>query len=208
MLVYTHINHVLLDSPAGEGPFAVGRPSRVGPVGRGARPARPPGPTFGCRTPRARGGPPRTSAPTTHPAPTRPGARRTRAALGVGLSWRTRWRMKPRASQPQNHSPCPRASPRSVLTGRRPGPRSGRAGARPSRFTVVRPAPRAGRRGRRPLPPILPRRGLTREGLAPPSARGVRTGPAREGPAPPSAWDVRMSRVRDATAGGTLLILR
>ena len=105
--------------------------------------ARPPGPTFGCRTPRARGGPPRTSAPTTHPAPTRPGARRTRAApgagrpngpgarrtraaLGVGLSWRTRWRMKPRASQPQNHSPCPRASPRSVLTGRRPGPRSGR----------------------------------------------------------------------------------
>ena len=98
---------------------------------------------FGCRTPRARGGPPRTSAPTTHPAPTRPGARRTRAALGagrpngsgarstraapgVGLSWRTRWRMKPRASQPQNHSPCPRASPRSVLTGRGPGPRSGR----------------------------------------------------------------------------------
>ena len=76
-MVYTHINHVLLDSPAGEGPFAVGRPSRVGPdVGRGARPARPPGPTFGCRTPRARGGPPRTSAPTTHPAPTRPGAGR------------------------------------------------------------------------------------------------------------------------------------
>ncbi len=46
--------------------------------------ARPHGPTFGCRTPRARGGPPRTSAPTTHPAPTRPGARRTRAALGAG----------------------------------------------------------------------------------------------------------------------------
>ena len=88
--------------------------------------ARPHGPTFGCRTPRARSGPPRTSAPTTHPAPTRPGTRRTRAAPGVGLSWRTRWRMKPRASQPQNHSPCPRASPRSVLTGRRPGPRSGR----------------------------------------------------------------------------------
>ena len=92
-MVYTHINHVLLDSPAGEGPFAVGRPSRVGPdVGRGARPARPPGPTFGCRTPRARGGPPRTSAPTTHPAPTRsgawrpngPGARSTRAALDAG----------------------------------------------------------------------------------------------------------------------------
>ena len=33
--------------------------------------------------------------------------------------------MKPRASQPQNHSPCPRASARSVLTGRRPGPQSG-----------------------------------------------------------------------------------
>ena len=48
--------------------------------------ARPHGPTFGCRTPRARGGPPRTSAPTTHPAPTRPGARSTRAALGAGLS--------------------------------------------------------------------------------------------------------------------------
>ena len=47
--------------------------------------ARPPGPTFGCRTPRARGGPPRTSAPTTHPAPTRPGARSTRAAPGA---WR------------------------------------------------------------------------------------------------------------------------
>ena len=46
--------------------------------------ARPPGPMFGCRTPRARGGPPRTSAPTTHPAPTRPGARRTRAAPGAG----------------------------------------------------------------------------------------------------------------------------
>ena len=84
-MVYAHISHGLLDSPAGDGPVAVGRPSRVGPdVGRGARPARPPGPTFGCRTPRARGGPPRTSAPTTHPAPTRPGARRTRAALGAG----------------------------------------------------------------------------------------------------------------------------
>ena len=62
---------------------------------------------------------------------------------GVGLSWRTRWRMKPRASQPQNHSPCPRASPRSVLTGRRPGPRSGRAGARPSRS--LSDTPRTGR---------------------------------------------------------------
>ena len=26
-MVYTHINHVLLDSPAGEGPVAVGRPA-------------------------------------------------------------------------------------------------------------------------------------------------------------------------------------
>ena len=51
--------------------------------------------------------------------------------------------MKPRASQPQNHSPCPRASPRSVLTGRRPGPRSGRAGARPSRS--LSDTPRTGR---------------------------------------------------------------
>ena len=84
-MVYAHISHGLLDFPAGDGPVAVGRPSRVGPdVGRGARPARPPGPPFGCRTPRARGGPPRTSAPTTHPAPTRPGARRTRAAPGAG----------------------------------------------------------------------------------------------------------------------------
>ena len=85
-MVYTHISHGLFCSPAGDGPVAVGRPSRVGPdVGRGARPARPPGPTFGCRTPCARGGPPRTLAPTTHPAPTRPGARRTRAAPGA---WR------------------------------------------------------------------------------------------------------------------------
>ena len=85
-MVYAHISHGLFCSPAGDGPVAVGRPSRVGPdVGRGARSARPPGPTFGCRTPRARGGPPRTSAPTTHPAPTRPGARRTRAAFGA---WR------------------------------------------------------------------------------------------------------------------------
>ena len=111
-MVYTHINHVLLDSPAGEGPFAVGRPSRVGPdVGRGARPARPPGPTFGCRTPRARGGPPRTSAPTTHPAPTRPGARRTRAAPVPGcqevegapragtVSWWTKKPLSPDAEE-------------------------------------------------------------------------------------------------------------
>ena len=119
-MVYTHINHVLLDSPAGEGPVAVGRPSRVGPdVGRGARPARPPGPTFGCRTPRARGGPPRTSAPTTHPAPTRPGAwrpngpgaRRTRAASAPGrqevegapragtVSWWTKKPLSPDAEE-------------------------------------------------------------------------------------------------------------
>ena len=39
-MVYTHINHVLLDSPAGEGPFAVGRPApglqEVGDIGRRA----------------------------------------------------------------------------------------------------------------------------------------------------------------------------
>ena len=54
-----------------------------------------------------------------------PGRQEAWETSGVGLSWRTRWRMKPRASQPQNHSPCPRASARSVLTGRRPGPQSG-----------------------------------------------------------------------------------
>ena len=50
-----------------------------------------------------------------------------------------------------------------------------------ARVPRARPAPRsavghhahgAGRRGRRPLPPILPRRGPAREGLAPPSAPG------------------------------------
>ena len=111
-MVYTHINHELLDSPAGEGPFAVGSPSRVGPdVGRGARPARPSGPTFGCRTPRARGGPPRTSAPTTHPAPTRLGTRRTRDASAPGcqevegapragtVSWWTKKPLSPDAEE-------------------------------------------------------------------------------------------------------------
>ncbi len=47
--------------------------------------------------------------------------------------------------------------------------------ARPApRSAVGHPAHGAGRRGRRPLPPILPRRGLAREGLAPPSAWAVR----------------------------------
>ena len=164
-MVYAHISHGLLDSPAGNGPVVVGRPA--------------PG---AARVLRA------------------PGRQEAWGTSGVGLSWRTRWRMKPRASQPQNHSPCPPCL--RALRVNRPEARS------PVRFTVVRHVPGAGRRGRRPLPPILPRRGLAREGLAPPSARGVRTGPAREGPAPPSAWDVRTSRVRDATAGGTLLILR
>ena len=39
-MVYTHINHVLLDSPAGNGPVAVGRPApgrqEVGDIGRRA----------------------------------------------------------------------------------------------------------------------------------------------------------------------------
>ena len=130
-MVYTHGSHVLLDSPAGNGPVAVGRPAsgaarilrapglqEVGDIGRRAfvadevadeaarKPAskpfsvspclpvlrvnRPearspvrsrrsaPLPVH-CRTSRAEGGPPRTSAPTTHPAPTRPGARRPQA---------------------------------------------------------------------------------------------------------------------------------
>ena len=53
-----------------------------------------------CRTSRAEGGPPRTSAPTTHPAPTRPGARSTRAAPGA---WRPNrpgmWRPQAGGSQ-------------------------------------------------------------------------------------------------------------
>ncbi len=73
--------------------------------------ARPHGPTFGCRTPRARSGPPRTSAPTTHPAPTRPGARRTRAASAPGcqevegapragtVSWWTKKPLSPDAEE-------------------------------------------------------------------------------------------------------------
>ena len=36
------------------------------------------------------------------------------------IQW-TRWWMKERIRQPQNLSPCPRSSARSVLTGRRPG---------------------------------------------------------------------------------------
>ena len=57
-------------------------PRHAGPdVGRGARPARPPGSAFGCRTPRARGGPPRTSAPTTRLSDT---PRTGRAAEDVG----------------------------------------------------------------------------------------------------------------------------
>ena len=63
--------------------------------------------------------------------------------------------MKPRAGQNQNRSPCPRAPARTA-------PRS----------AVGHHAHGAGRRGRRPLPPILPRRGLAREGPAPPSAPG------------------------------------
>ena len=89
-MVYAHISHGLLDSPAEDGPVAVGRPA--------------PGAARVLRV---------------------PGRQEAWGISGVGLSWRTRWRMKPRASQPQNHSPCPCASARSVLTGRRPGPRSG-----------------------------------------------------------------------------------
>ena len=63
-------------------------------------------------------------------------------------------------SKPLSVSPC---APRA-----RPAPCS----------AVGHHAHGAGRRGRRPLPPILPRRGLAREGPAPPSARDV---PRREG---------------------------
>ena len=103
---------------------------------------------------------------------------------GGGLLWRTRWRMKPRASQPQNHSPCPRASARSVLTGRRPGPRSGSL----SYATC---------------------QGRAAEDVGPyhpscPDAAWRAKDPRRLG----SAWDVRMSRVCDATAGGGAILFR
>ena len=78
-MVYAHISHGLLDSPAGNGPVAVGRPA----PGRRE--------SFARRAVRRWG------------------------TSGVGLSWRTRWRMKPRASQPQNHSPCPRAPMRTKV---------------------------------------------------------------------------------------------
>ena len=106
--------------------------------------------------------------------------RRWGDVVRVEPSWRTDEAARKPTSKPFSVSPCLRA-----LRVNQPEARS------PVRFTVVRHVPGAGRRGRRPLPPILPRRGLV-----------------REGPAPPSARDVRTSRVRDATAGGTLLILR
>ena len=79
----------------------------------------------------------------------------------------------------------PESKPPSVSPRARPAPRS----------AVGHHAHGAGRRGRRPLPPILPRRGPAREGLAPPSARGVRTGLVREGPAPPRRGTSQGGRV-------------
>ena len=72
-----------------------------------------------------------------------PGAARVHRARSP---WRTWYWVKPRAGQPQNHSPCPRAPARTA-------PRS----------AVGHHAHGAGRRGRRPLPPILPRRGPARD---------------------------------------------
>mgnify|MGYP004651009825 CR=1 FL=1 len=72
--------------------------------------------------------------------------RRRGDVVRVKPSWRTRWRMKPRASQPQSHSPCPRAS---VLTGRRARTRQ----ARPSR---------SGNAARRAMYPRRPRRVASR----------------------------------------------
>ena len=74
----------------------------------------------------------------------------------------------PRQGMAQSLSDAPPASAPTLVGVRvpraRPAPRS----------AVGHPAHGAGRRGRRPLPPILPRRGLAREGLAPPSAWAVR----------------------------------
>ena len=122
---------------------------------------------------------------------------------GVGLSWRTRWRMKPRASQPQNHSPCPRASPCSVLTGRRPGPRSGSLSYATCRGRAAEDVgpyhPSCPDAAWRAKDPRRPRRGTServRRAKDPrrPRHRAVRTGPAREGLAPPRHRAVRRWR--------------
>ena len=81
-------------------------------------------------------------------------------------SWFTRTSITccliPRLEEARSLSDAPPASAPTLVGARvpraRPAPRS----------AVGHPAPRAGRRGRRPLPPILPRRGLAREGPAPP----------------------------------------
>ena len=69
----------------------------------------------------------------------------------VPLQW-----VKQRASQPQNRSPCPRASARSVLTGRRPRdvpapPLHGRNKLRPSRRPPSAIRHREGRNSLRPF---------------------------------------------------------
>ena len=87
-------------------------------------------------------------------------------------SWFTRTSVMdcliPRQGMARSLSEAPPASAPTLVGARvpraRPAPRS----------AVGHPAHGAGRRGRRPLPPILPRRGPAREGLAPPSAWAVR----------------------------------
>ena len=85
-------------------------------------------------------------------------------------SWFTRTSITccliPRLGKARSLSDAPPASAPTLVGARvpraRPAPRS----------AVGHPAHGAGRRGRRPLPPILPRTGPAREGIAPPSAPG------------------------------------
>ena len=87
-------------------------------------------------------------------------------------SWFTRTSVMdcliPRPGMARSLSDAPPASAPTLVGARVPR-------ARPAPCSAVgHPAHGAGRRGRRPLPPILPRRGPAREGLAPPSAWAVR----------------------------------
>ena len=154
-------------------------------------------------------GPYHRSAPT-RDVPVRRMARRAmspRRAVGrrgdvvrVKPSWRTRWRMKPRARQPQNQSPCPRASARSVLTGRRA--RTGRAAEDVGPYHRSAPT-----RGVRTVPPTSaptlvgargPACGLRRVPARP--SRGGRRGTTRSRGPPPGARSCRPPSVGAGSA--------
>ena len=85
-------------------------------------------------------------------------------------SWFTRTSITccliPRLGKARSLSDAPPASAPTLVGARVPRARSA------PRSAVGHPAHGAGRRGRRPLPPILPRTGSAREGLAPPPAPG------------------------------------